>query len=235
MRHLPLVFLLFFSLPAFSQFANLHINPFTEFDLSPRWRIGVEYDTQAAFAFSLDVGYGDYALNKFRINDLKWGAGYQFLEVRPEVKYFLAKNIDSPRRFFKSMYLRSAAGVSLYTGVELFYIRLDNTFKNDYYEQPDPGQDIAYNKATFHKRKVGAHVKYGIQYLIRKLVIDNSVGVGMAHRNRFYTDIVDAQVVTESFEPAESFNAGHRKAGKRLIYHLTFNMRLGFMFWQKKN
>jgi len=241
MRQLYYIFtLLFFVNTAFTQSLDIHTSYLTSLDYSPRWRAGMEYNTKFdRLAFSLDVGYGNYTINKFRINGLKWRADYELLEVRQEIKYFFNKNFDYSRRlikpFFPYSWITSTKNASMYAGIELFYVRLDNTFKDDYYEEPYSGLNIEYDKALYHKRKIGGHAKYGVRYVTGKLVVDNSLGIGIARRNRFFTDHINAQEVTDVIEPAERFNNGHRKAGEALIYHLTFNLKVGYIFWQKED
>ncbi len=237
--YLFLTLLLSHNTLSFAQSLDIHTSFFTALDFSPRWRLGVEYNTNPGkFAYNIDVGYGNYALNKFRIDESKWGTDYQFLEIRPEVKYFFAKNVGYTGRFIRPPFTPNRPGahnVSMYTGIELFFLRLNNTFEDDYYVTPSATTFITYDSSLFHKQKIGGHLKYGAQYTNGRFVVDNSLGIGLAHRNRFSTGTVNPQAVIPFEKRGEFYTPGHRRIGKSIIWHFTLNIRVGFILWRKEN
>lgn len=215
MRHyLPLLFLFLLSTPVSAQSINFHSTPIAIIDYSPRWRIGIEYDTQTRLAYSFDIGFGNYALNKFRVNGLKWGADYEFLELRPEVKYYFSETRSEK---------------NLYAGVELLFLQLNNAFTNITLG------DIMYEEAIFHKQKFGGHFKVGATTYDGPIYVDLSIGVGTAHRNRYYTDKTNPQPTTFYYDHREDWGDGHLNVGKSLIWHFTYNLKIGFVLWRKEN
>lgn len=213
MRRLLLtLFSLTFALNISAQSINLHTTPVASYDYSPRWRMGIEYNTENRLSYSLDVGYGNYTLNKFRVNGLKWGEDYNFFEARPEVKYYFPQNRTG----------------KIYAGIELLFLQLNNTFTNISLD------NVAYEEAIFHKRKFGGHFKTGTTYYIGRLLVELSGGIGLAHRNRYYTDIVNPQPIYY-YDSRENWGDGHKKVGKSIIWHFTYNLKIGFVLWQKEN
>ncbi len=241
MRQLPLLFLLFLSTSIFSQSINLHTSPFTALDLAPRWRIGVEYDTQMDLAFSLDIGYGNDALQTRTTDRRRWDNNYYYLEFRPEIKLFLTSFKRTPnfRKLQQQRLGRYPANSSAaYISLEYFHSHLKNTFSNTNILLSS-NLVVRFDEGRFHKIKNGGHFKIGIKHQAGRFVIDFSGGIGGTRRHKFYTDVKN-WIPNYSFYPeafdSEPFDFAdkHEFIGTRSLVHATLNLRIGYAIWRKK-
>lgn len=238
MRQLPLLFLLLLSTSAFSQSINLHTSPSTALDMAPRWRIGVEYDTQMEWAFSLDVGYGNDALQVKATDRRRWDNEYYYLEFRPEIKLFLTSFKRNPN-FRKHIRQRLGqyphSNSSGYISLEYFHSHLKNTFYNSSIEISRDTR-ILFDEGTFHKIKNGGHFKIGVKHRDGRFIMDFSTGIGGTQRHKFYTEIKNSMTYTPFYDyddnklfPVDDY----RKVGVNSLVHFTLNLRLGYMIWRK--
>ncbi len=237
MRHLPLLFLTLLSISAFSQSINLHTSPFTALDLAPRWRIGVEYDTQMDLAFSLDVGYGNDALQVKAKDRRRWSNEYYYLEFRPEIRLFLTglKRKSNYRKIQQQRLGRyPESNTSGYISLEYFHSHLKNTFNNSSIEVSHDTR-ILFDKGRFHKIKNGGHFKIGAKHRVGRFIMDFSTGIGGVRRHKFYTEIENSMTSSPLFHNDREwmFTDDYRKIGKDSLVHLTLNFRLGYMIWRK--
>jgi len=239
MRHLPLLFLFLLSTSAFSQSINLHTTPFSALDLAPRWRIGVEYDTQMDLAFSLDIGYGNDALQVRTTDRRRWDNEYYYLEFRPEIKLFLTSFKRNPD-FRKLQQQRLGSypqnSSAAYISLEYFHSHLKNTFYN--LDIPvASGVGVSFDESRFHKIKNGGHFKIGSKLRLGRFIMDFSGGVGHTRRNKFYTDTKNLQTYMHFYFPEREWNFAdsYKKIGVDNLIHFTLNFRFGYMIWRKEN
>lgn len=241
MRQLPLLLFLLFSFSAFSQSINLHTSPFTALDLAPRWRVGIEYDTQTDVAFSLDIGYGNDALQTKATDRRRWDSEYYYLEFRPEIKLFLTSFKRNPnfrktqQQKLQKLGIRQESNSAAYISLEYFHSRLQNTFY-DLGVNLSSDAGVFFDKGTFHKIKNGGHFKLGVKHRNGRLIIDFSGGIGGTRRNKFYTNVENPSTYTpfdggivEAFNFADSY----KTIGKTSLVHATLNLRLGYVIWRK--
>ena len=236
MKLLPLLLLL--PISVFSQSINLHTSPFTALDLAPRWRIGIEYDTQMDLAFSLDVGYGNDALQVKATDRRRWDNNYYYLEFRPEIKLFLTSFKRNPD-FRKLQQQKSGSypknSSAAYISLEYFHSHLKNTFYNlDIPISPPVG--VSFDEGKFHKIKNGGHFKIGIKHRVSRFLMDFSTGIGGTRRHKFYTDVKNSMTSTSLYfnDRAWDFVDDYKEVGTDSLVHLTLNFRLGYIIWRKK-
>lgn len=242
MKQLPSIFLLLFSISAFSQSISLHTNPFTALDLAPRWRVGVEYDTQMAWAFSLDVGYGNDALQVKAIDRRRWDNDYYYLEFRPEIKLFLTSFRRNPnfrkirQQRFQKLGIDEEISSSSYISLEYFHSRLQNTF-SDLGIRLSPDIGVFFEEGRFHKIKNGGHFKIGTKHRTGRFIFDFSGGIGGTRRNKFYTNTKNLQTYTPFYynERNWDFTDSYEEIGADSLVHFTLNVRLCFVLWRKEN
>lgn len=237
MRQLPLLFLLFFSISAFSQSINLHTSPSTALDLAPRWRVGVEYDTQMDLAFSFDIGYGNDALQVKAIDRRRWDNDYYYLEFRPEIKLFLTSFKRNPH--FRKLLQQRLGGYpenssSGYISLEYFHSHLQNIFY-DLSIRLSSDVGVSFDEGKFHKIKNGGHFKVGVKHRTGRFIIDFSGGIGGTRRNKFYTSTKNIQTYTPFYydEQDRDFTDNYREIGIDSLVHFTLNLRLGYVIWRK--
>lgn len=201
------------------QWLEIHINPVPLIDLTPRWRLGFEYKYNPKLAFDLELGYGNYAINKWRFKGTGSGLDYTFKEIRPEVKYhFLNLNEE----------------MSLYAAAELFYLNMTQSMTDSYYHLENHNAIIRYDEAIFHKEKMGVHLKGGLQLLaFKRLTLDFYGGLGLAQRWIGYADIInpvfDDVVVFEEWIPQIE-----KYPGTKTIFHLTMGFKVGIVLWKQQ-
>lgn len=193
---------------------NIHTMPLTMFDYTPRYRLGVEYNTGDKLAYNIDFGIGSYTLNQIGINHLHWEKAYSFYEIRPEIKYYFFKPTD---------YL------SFYSGAELFYIQMYDVLGKDYYYPEISSKKTDFDKATYNKYKLGLHAKGGIELVaFKKIQFDFYAGFGAAYRDIEYSNLLNPRS-GDTFLQIELPHS-YRHEGKSLIAHTTLGCKIGFNF-----
>ncbi|WKV11518.1 hypothetical protein [Marivirga harenae] len=202
--------------PIIDNTLNFKVMPVSLLAYNPRHRVGLEYITQNRWAYSFDFGYGNYALNKKRIDGLKWGKDYSYYELRPEIKYLFVKG----KEYF------------MYAAVEFFHINVQDNFVSGRYQQEDPYVGIFYESASFRKRKTGAHLKGGVNFIaLDRLHFDFYGGIGLAKRSISYYDVVNpeesGEVWVEWIPKPDLFE------GESIVTHLTLGLKIGYTLWMK--
>jgi len=224
-KFIAIVLLLFFFSPKiYSQSKEknykieIHTTPSTMFDFTPRLRMGVEYQQSDKFAYSLDFGLGNYFLNQYILNDDDLKHDYRFWEIRPELKYY----------FFKPNNV-----VSMYCAAELFYLKNSSTIYDSYYYTKNSSLNINYDRATFQKQKMGAHIKAGLKLVANnKISFDFYVGGGIAYRTINYTNIINPRFeeANETDNEWWDFGLGTKEEGNMKLFHVSLGFKLGYIF-----
>ncbi len=185
--------------------------PLSAIDFTPRYRFGVEYVAMENVAFSVDIGVGNTDINKWRLDGSKWGNDYTFYEIRPEVKYLWLNK--------KSFYL--------YTGLEIFYMKMEDYLENGHYDQEFTSTRVYYDRAVYNKEKFGAHIKGGINLIAGHFNFDFYLGIGVAQRTNTYSNVVLAP--QGSVFPIYDFDWGFYKIeGTTVIPHLALGFKIGY-------
>jgi hypothetical protein len=202
--------------PSIENTLNFKVMPISLLAYNPRHRIGLEYITQNKWAYSFDFGYGSYSLNKKRIGGLKWGKDYTYYELRPEIKYLFFKG----KEYF------------MYAAMEFFYINVKDILKSGVYQQEDPFVGISYESASFNKRKTGAHLKGGVNFIaLKRLHFDIYGGLGFAKRTILYSDVINpiegVRIFVEWLPQPDLFE------GESVVTHLTLGFKVGYTLWKK--
>ena len=193
------------------QFVPLPVN-----DITPRYRFGLFYESGKRVNYSLDIGYGNTFMNKWRIKDSKWEDNYSFYELRPEFQYFLSQN-----QYF-----------SIYGATELFYLQMKSIFTDGVYES-EQGQTVSYARANYNKQKYGAHLKLGVVFHARpRIDVDFFAGIGVAHRKIDYYNVVNAQV-EDYVIFTEWFPQTYLYEGETILPHLTGGFKVSWAIWVK--
>jgi len=204
--------------PTIDNTLNFKVMPVSLLAYNPRHRVGLEYIAQNKWAYSFDFGYGNYTLNRKRIDGLKWGKDYAYYELRPEIKYLFHRG----KEYF------------MYAAMEFFHINVRDNFGSGIYQQEDPYVGISYESASFSKRKTGAHLKGGVNFIaLDRMHFDFYGGIGFAKRTISYTDVVNpvegAEVWVEWIPKPDLFE------GESIVTHLTLGLKIGYTLWVKKN
>ncbi len=219
-------FLLFLIIPQFSysQFEknyntiDLHFNPLTLIDYTPRYRFGIEYNSNSNFAYNCEIGLGNYYFNGWRAEGMLLGSEYKFLEIRPEIKY----------NFFQT------ERASIYTSVELFLTDTKAVFKEGEYYDISLEGTYTYESANFHRKKSGLHIKLGYRsMLFDRLSSELYFGVGMAKRVISYSNVEGAIYAGENLF-IEWVPQNYKFEGTDNMIHLTAGYKIGFLIWKGK-
>ena len=88
-------------------------------DYTPRLRFELEYFSNKKLGYSIDLGIGNYFLNKGRLEGMIWGKDYSFFEIRPEIKYALKRN-----KYY-----------TFYCATEFFYLKLSDNLQSGHYQK----------------------------------------------------------------------------------------------------
>jgi len=204
--------------PPIDNTLNFKVMPVSLLAYNPRHRVGLEYIAQNRWAYSFDFGYGNHVLNQRRISGLKWGKDYSYYELRPEIKYLFHRGNE----YF------------MYAAMEFFHIRVQDNFGSGRYQQEDPYMGISYESARFDKRKTGAHVKGGVNFIaLDRLHFDFYGGVGLAKRTISYTDVVNPEEIGEIW--VEWIPQPDLFEGESIVTHLTLGFKIGYTLWVKKS
>ncbi|HET8859672.1 hypothetical protein [Marivirga sp.] len=195
---------------------NFKVMPLSLLAYNPRHRIGLEYISHNRLGYSVDFGMGNNSLNKRRLSGLKWEKDYSYYEIRPEIKYLFIKSEE----YF------------LYAALEFFHINVKDVLKSGEYQQEDPYVGISYESANFSKRKTGAHLKGGLNFIaLKRLHLDLYGGIGLAKRTISYTDVVNPVEGSEIF--VEWIPQPDLYEGESIVTHLTLGFKIGYTLWMK--
>lgn len=199
---------------------SLYIMPVSLLDYTPRFRFGVEYESKSALAYSIDVGFGNYATISKEIHPSSiWGKDYTSFEIRPEVKYYFHK----PNPY-----------VSLYTSAEIFYISVNNTFDTSYYYPAQERFRVYFDQAKYRKQKIGGVLKFGVKLTpFERISFDFYTGLGLAYRNKDYSQLINPEtsVLSEDREWF-SWSKNYLYAGESVIVQLSFGAKIGVILWK---
>jgi hypothetical protein len=103
----------------------------------------------------------------------------------------------------------------------------DNLEKN-YFNVDDGSYPVYYEKAMFHKQKLGIHVKAGFRHSIfRKIKLDYYTGIGVAYRKIEYRDVVNP-IIGKYGSYTPLFPKTYRKPGESIIPHLALGCTVGW-------
>jgi len=213
----------FISLHLYSQEAveskksiGFHFMPLTLIDYTPRIRVGVEKRTNSNIGYCLELGYGNYWLNKNRLifDGMIWNKDYRFFEVRPELKYYFDRHVTY---------------YHCYTAVELFYTHMTDQMSNDYYHNDNTEKIILFDQADYSKDKLGLHIKGGFNIIVfNKLDFDFYVGLGIAWRKIHYQNVINpVNGVHGLYEWIVPF---YKFEGKTTMLHTTLGCKIGIVF-----
>lgn len=192
----------------------LTVAPLSVLDFAPRYRFGVEYTHEGRFSYLLDIGFGNQALNGYRVNSFKYADNYRLFEIRPQVKLNFG-NFEF---------------VSHYVAVEGFLIDMRATMHDGFFQDYPTNTDIGFSSSNFHKVKMGGHLVAGERIVIlNKMSIDFYFGVGAAHRFKDYYDTVDPVLISEHDDNA-TIMMSYTSESCQYIGHLTMGLKIGYIF-----
>lgn len=187
--------------------------PLTLIDYTPRIRAGVEMKRNNKIGYCLDVGYGNYWLNKNRLifDGMIWNEDYKFFEIRPELKYYF----NSP-----------VSDNNYYSSLELFCIHITDQMHNDYFHKDNSENTIDFDRADFRKNKLGLHLKAGGNVIaFKRLNFDFYFGLGVAWRQFHYQNVINPSNGTHGWY--EWYAPKYRFEGERFIFHTTMGCKVG--------
>lgn len=194
---------------------SIKLMPLSMFDSSPRYRIGLEYISNKKLGYTLDIGYGNYALNQWRFSGKE--QDYSLFEIRPEIKYLFWRH--------KNNYL--------YAALEGFYINEKNIFETGHYQRENLDLEITFDSAKFQRQKYGAHLKLGFNLsAFERFSLDIYGGFGVARRIISYTDVVNP-VVGEWPIFVEWLPQPDLFEGEQTIFHLALGFKIGYVLFGK--
>jgi hypothetical protein len=213
---------MFISLQAYSQETekvktsiSVHVMPLTLIDYTPRIRVGVEMKHGNNISYSLDVGYGNYFLNKNRLifDGMWWNEDYNFFEVRPELKYYF----NDPEENFNT-----------YCALELFYLHMTDHMTNSYYHKDNTENIILFDQADFLKDKLGLHLKAGCNIIaFNRLGVDIYLGLGVAWRQIQYQNVSNPTHGVHGWY--EWYRPVYKFEGESIIFHTTMGCKIGLI------
>ena len=218
-----LVFLLFhFQLSAQSQEAKsdelnissllIHVRPSSLMARNPRVGIAIEYQTFGRVVFSFDYGFANDRLLQ-ALDFTERGSNYEYVEFRPEIKYFLSKK------------------KKIYFATEFFLAKFQKTKYDDYIIGIGFDEGVQYDSAVYKKSKRGVHGKFGLKARSGPLVdFDIFVGIGFVSRSSSFEDI-NSPIVIDL--PPEIFAQFERRENFGLNGHATIGLKIGFGIIQK--
>jgi len=195
---------------------NFKIMPLSMIDYTPRFRCGLEFISKNRLGYSIDLGIGNYFLNKWRIDGMIWGHDYRLYEIRPEIKYIFLRD--------ENCYL--------YCATEFFYINMRDILESGRYQKENSCVETTYDSAKFSKQKYGIHLKGGVNLIaFRQLNFELYGGIGFAKRIITYTDVVNP--VEKTWPIFVEFPSSYLFEGESVISHMTLGLKIGYTFWKK--
>lgn len=200
------------------QYIDLHFNPLTLLDFTPRIRLGLEYNNLSKLSYNIELGLGNNLMNYLR-NGNSNISDYKLLEIRPEIKYNFYK-ID-PTAF--------------YTSLEFFYISASQTMENGSYSSQDFPGTIYFERANLFKSKYGSHLKIGLHSSsFDRINLDIYFGMGMARRIFNYSNIINPDYTDDNLF-VEWVPQAYRFEGNTNLFHLTAGFKIGIILWKKQS
>jgi hypothetical protein len=199
----------------FSRSLEFHIVPLPIFDYTPRYRIGLEYETKK-YGYALDFGWGNSFLNQSQLSGRVWKHNYHFYEIRPEFKYFIRQKGNS----------------NIYTSLEIFSIFMSARFYDAFYYIDHPWLAIRFDEADFYKNKTGAHLKFGFKFkLPYAIVAEQFIGIGVARRYFDYDNVINKRWDEKrNIEDHLLWGNAFRTKGADYMLHLTLGVKFGINF-----
>ncbi len=190
---------------------NLKIMPLSLVDNMPRARFGLEYISKSKWGIGVDVGLGSAETYVRPFGDYKWGDGYSFYEVRPEIKYLYVN-----KKHF-----------TFYSALEIFYMQMNATMTNGEYQKREAEIMTYYDQADLTKRKYGFHAKVGINLIAGPFNFDFYTGMGFSKRKIDYSNVVNAAQGEYYFNEWGWFN-NHLYEQNRTILHFALGFKIGY-------
>lgn len=187
---------------------GIQLMPFSMVTRYPRLRLGIQYKMER-FSLVLDVEYGNDGIRNVILQPDK-NDDYQFVGIRPEIRYSLPKLVRE-----------------LYIGMELPYTRTSQQFSGGYYsEQFGP---VSVSSARQQRNRFSIVPKIGAQFLEGRFTIDAYMGAGIALVEWTYLDREDLRSVPIGFfnESFAFFNED-KNEGSRSVLELSGGLRFGF-------
>lgn len=168
---------------------------------TPRIGLALEYRISKQSAFSFDFGLANSSLN--------FEPGYNFLELRPEIKLFFKKRD------------------SRYVSAEFFFVEYSKFKQGGYILRPlNDGGDISIDSADYRKVKYGCHIKLGSKLEFNKyLELDGFFGLGFTYRMSEFDNVIPSDI---NSIPPETFNRESRELDG-FAPHATIGLKLGFI------
>ena len=121
----------------------------------------------------------------------------------------------------------------MYAAMELFHINVKDILKSGEYQQEDPYMGISYESSSFSKRKTGAHLKGGVNFIaLDRLHFDFYGGIGLAKRTISYSDVVNPEEIGDIW--VEWIPQPDLFEGESIVPHLTLGFKIGYTLWVKK-
>ena len=194
---------------------DFHFMPFTLIDYTPRIRAGVEMKIHNKIGYCLELGYGNYGLNKNRLifDGMMWNEDYKFFEIRPELKYYFHSPVSDN---------------NYYSSLELFGIHMTDQMYNGYFHKDNSENTILFDRAVFRKNKLGLHLKAGGNVIAcNRLNLDFYFGLGVAWRQIHYQNVVNPTNGIHGWY--EWYAPRYRFEGEGFIFHTTMGCKIGFI------
>ena len=192
---------------------DIHIVPLALIDGNPRLRLGMEYHPHKQIGYSLDVGFGNNQLYKYRVFGPHLEGDYSFFEVRPEFKWYTSKSSE----------------YEVYYSAELFYLRMNDQLSSGLFYPEGLNTNYSFDEASFIKQKIGLNIKTGIKFLIwKKMVLEFYGGIGIAFRDIEYADFVN--LMNYNYEPFRSGGIPpHQLEGNYFLAQFPFGFKIGYI------
>ena len=186
------------------------LSPFSPYN--PRYRLGYIKGFSERWRAGLDIGYGSEAINFFSIGE-NVGEDYQLFEIRPEV-YFI---------------LNPANKVKQHISLELFYIDQKETLiDNNCILEND--NRIQFDRADFHRKKIGTHLKYGAFLPItRKFGVNAYAGLGIKYRDNTFSNIINPRSGGEFLDEFSFFERYREEDGSLFSMNFSFGFKLYYL------
>ena len=202
-----------------------YIVPFPLIDKNPRLRMGFEYHGANHQSYSLEVGYGSSWLNHGWLKRSVWGQDYSFIEIRPEIKWFVQHY-----RSFPWSLKRGVRTLPRYFALEGYFQEMHDRLEDSDFNVKATGENIAYDEAHFKKIKVGLNLKMGTQVVIEKrILIDFYQGFGLAFRQINYSDVVNPSPAVDDGTYEQLLPEPYKDEGGYFLLQLSLGLRIGYL------
>ncbi len=195
---------------------NLKIMPLSLVHPMHHVRFGLEFISKKKLGFGVDVGIGNQGTFElpFRpdmlFSSTTWGRDYEYFEIKPEVKHLIVNK----ERFF------------LYSALELFYMQMGTTMKNNKFEEKETELIFAYDQAELSRKEYGFHAKIGFNLIAGPFNFDFFGGIGLAKRKIDYSNIVNPQKY--DYEYHDEWFTPYLHEQNRNVLHFTLGFKIGY-------